>query len=71
MSSRTLKGNRFSLIALFKFSAPALHIPLKKVLLEQIYTPKSPMINRLMVEAGILCKFIYMRPDKIIYFSEL
>ena len=24
MSSRTLKGNRFSLIALFKFSAPAL-----------------------------------------------
>jgi TPR repeat protein len=25
MSSRTLKGNRFSLIALFKFSAPALY----------------------------------------------
>jgi hypothetical protein len=25
MSSRTLKGNRFSLIALFKFSAPALN----------------------------------------------
>ena len=31
MSSRTLKGNRFSLIALFKFSAPALFVEVTEV----------------------------------------
>ncbi len=57
MSSRTLKGNRFSLIALFKFSAPALHAgklksrdQLKFILTSML--PKLTNMNRYMPQHG-------------------